>query len=122
MVVVVGVGTVPGIGQPEILPHHDAVAVAGFVEGVVADLPHPVADHVEVHVAVVAHGGVVLAGAVAQHGFAEAPVAAAGNEAAAVDPHAQRAAFLAVGELADAGLEGLVSERLSAVSNCRSTV
>ena len=59
--VVVRVGTVPRVGQPEVLPHDDAVAVAGFVEFVVAGLPDPVADHGEVHVAVVADGGVVLA-------------------------------------------------------------
>ena len=105
--VVVGIGAVPRIRQPEILPHHHPMAVAGIVELILADLADPVADHVEVHLGVVAHGGVVLPRAVAQHGFAEAPVAALGNEAAAVDPHAQRAAFLAVGELAHAGLEPL---------------
>src|ERR1035438_7996117 len=103
--IVVGVGAIPGIGEPEILPDDDAVAVAGFVELVLADLAHPVADHVEIHFRVIAHGGVVFAGAVAQHAFAEAPTAALGNEAAAVDPHFERAALFAVGELADARLE-----------------
>src|ERR1039458_5753581 len=105
--IVVGIGAIPGIGQPEILPHDDAVAVAGFVELVLADLAHPVADHVEIHFRVIAHGGVVFAGAVAQHALAEAPTAALGNESAAVDPHFQRAAFLAVGELPHARLERL---------------
>src|ERR1039457_1859141 len=103
--IVVGIGAIPGIGQPEILPDDDAVAVAGFVELVLADLAHPVADHVEIHFRVIAHGGVVFAGAVAQHAFAEAPTAALGNEAAAVDPHFERAAFFAVSELTDARLE-----------------
>ena len=107
MPVVVGVGTVPRIRQPEILPHHHAIPVAGFVEFVVADLPHPVADHVEVHLRVVAHRGIVFARAIAQHRFAEAPIAALGNEAPAVDPHAQRAVVLAVGELPHARLKML---------------
>src|SRR5580658_10696733 len=80
--------------------------VASVVESVLADLAHPVADHGEVHVAVVAHGGVVFARAVTQHGFAEAPVAAARDEAPPVDPNLQRAAVFAVGELTHSGLEG----------------
>ncbi len=116
-VVVVGVGAVDGVGQPEILPHHDAVAVAGVVEGVVAGLSHPVADHGEVHVAVVADGDVVFARAVAQHGFGEAPVAAARDEAAAVDEDLQRAAVFGVGELADAGVEAFrIGHRSPAVA------
>src|ERR1019366_4296052 len=103
--IIVGIGAIPGIGQPEILPDDDAVAVAGFVELVLADLAHPVADHVEIHFRVIAHGGVIFAGAVAQHAFAEAPTAALGNEAAAVDPHFESAAFLAVSELPHARLE-----------------
>src|ERR1019366_2442407 len=102
---VVGVGAIPGIGQPEILPHDDPVAIAGFVELLLADLAHPVADHVEVHFGVIAHGGVVFAGAVAQHALAEAPTATLGNETAAVDPHVQLAARFAVGELPHARLE-----------------
>jgi len=77
-VVVVGIGAIQRVGEPEILPHDDAKLVAGLEELVVADLPDPVADHGEVHVAVVAHGGVVLAGTVAQHGLAKAPVPATG--------------------------------------------
>src|SRR6185312_5172103 len=60
-------GTVPGIGQPEILPDDDAVTVAGFVEGVVADLADPIANHREVHFAVITHRGVIFARAITKH-------------------------------------------------------
>jgi len=74
-IVVIRVRTVPGIRKPEILPYDDAVPVAGFIKSGVPDLPHPVADHIEVHFAVVAQGSVIFARAVAQHRFAESPVA-----------------------------------------------
>ncbi len=83
------------------------MAVAGFIEFVVAGMAYPVADHVEVHVTVVAHRGIVFAAPVAQHRFGEPPIAALRNKAPAVDPHTQRTAIFAVGELADSGLERL---------------
>ena len=43
-------GAVPGVRKPEVLPDDDAVAVAGLVEGIIADLADPVAHHDEVHV------------------------------------------------------------------------
>ena len=104
--VVIGDWAVPWVGEPEVLPDHDAVAVACFVKCVVADLADPVADHGEVHLAVVAHRGVVLASAIAQHRFAEAPVAAARDEAAAIDPDAKRFVVFVISELPHAGFEG----------------
>ena len=71
--VVFGNRTVPRIGQPEVLPHDDAMAIAGLIKGIVADLADPVADHGEVHLAVVTDGGVVLAGAVAQLRLRQTP-------------------------------------------------
>ena len=87
--VVVGIGAVPRIGEPEVLPDDDAVAICGVVEELVVGLADPVTNHVEVLVSVEAHGDVVLAGTVAQHGLREAPVATARNESPAVDPDAQ---------------------------------
>ena len=104
-IVIVGVGAVGRICQPEVLPHHDAVLVARVVESLVAGETHPVPNHGEVLVALVAHGNVVLAGAVAQHGFRKAPVSAAGDKTPAIDPHFKRISLFAVRELAHAGLE-----------------
>ena len=68
-VLVGGVGAIPRIGEPEVLPDEEAVAVGGLVEFAVPGLADPVAHHGEVHVAVVTHGGFVLAGTVAQIGL-----------------------------------------------------
>ena len=65
------------------------MAVAGGVERFVADLSHPVADHGEVHVAVIAHGNVIFARTVEQVVLVEAPVAAERYETATVDVDAQ---------------------------------
>src|ERR1035437_2889697 len=109
--VVCGNRAIPRVRQPEVLPDDDAVPVAGFVEGVVSDLPDPIADHGEVHLAVVAHCGVILARSIAQHRLGEAPVPAARDETPAVNPHLQRTVFLAVGKLADTHFECLAVER-----------
>ena len=50
---VYGIGTVPGIGQPEILPDHDPVPVAGLVKFIVPDLSYPVSDHGKIHVGMI---------------------------------------------------------------------
>ena len=57
---VVGVGSVGGIGEPEVLPEQDAEGVADVVELVVTCLPHPVADHGAIHVFVVGDGSLVV--------------------------------------------------------------
>src|ERR1700679_1539069 len=106
--VVIGDGTVPGISEPEVLPDHNAMPIAGLVKSLVADLSNPVADHGEVHLAVIAHACVVLTSAIAQHRFREAPVAPATDEAASIDGHRQLATFFAVGHLANAGFESLL--------------
>ena len=64
--VIIGVGAVSRVGQPEVLPHHNAVAVARLIKFLVAGLAYPVAYHVTVHVAVVTHGHVVLAATVVE--------------------------------------------------------
>ena len=79
------IGAVVGICQPEVLPYHDAMTVAGLVEFLVAYLSHPVAHHVQVHVAVVAQGDVVVAGRIVEVYLTEPPVAAVGDEAPTVD-------------------------------------
>jgi hypothetical protein len=102
-IVVIGVWAVPRIREPEVLPYNYAVAIGSFVEGVVAGLSHPVTNHVEVLVAVIAHGGFVFARAIAEHRFGKSPVAAAGNESASVDPYLEQAAVFGISELTDTG-------------------
>ena len=104
-VLVERVGTVSRVGEPEVLPHHYAVSVTGFVELLVACLSHPVAYHVEVHVAVVSHRNVIFASAVAQVVLAESPVAAQRYEPSAVDVYLQLRVHVLVVHLAYARLE-----------------
>ena len=75
--VVVWFRAVPRIGQPEVLPHHDSMTIAGFVKRLIADLTDPVANHREIHLAVIAHGDIVFTCTIAKHRLAESPVAAA---------------------------------------------
>ena len=91
------------------------MSVAGFVEFVVADLPHPIADHVEVHLAVIAQSGIIFARTVAQHRFAESPIASASDKTPAVDEDSQRAVICAVGHLADSRFHRLGVRCLSAL-------
>ena len=102
---VVRVGTVAGVGEPEILPHGHSVAVAGVVELLVADLSHPVAYHAEIHASVVIEGDVVLLSRKHQVVLGEAPVSALGHEPAAVDEQLQGAVAAVPGHLPYAGLE-----------------
>ncbi|OAV63436.1 hypothetical protein Barb6_03746 [Bacteroidales bacterium Barb6] len=83
-VVVIRYRPVVGVGKPEVLPNHYAVAVAGFVKLFIAYLPHPVAYHGEVHICVIGNGYVVFAPAIVEVGLAEAPVSPATDEAATV--------------------------------------
>ena len=113
--------SVPGVGQPEILPDHYAVTVAGVVEGLVVRHANPVADHGEIHVGMVANGNIVLAVPILQKVLRISPVAAKSNESPAVHVHAQPLVLVAALEgtsahglvrlkiavhLADAGEEG----------------
>src|ERR1700760_1332003 len=53
--VVVWYRAVRWIREPEVLPDHHPVPIASLVECFVPDLAHPVPDHGEVHLAVIAH-------------------------------------------------------------------
>ncbi len=88
--------------EPEVIPDHHAVAVAGVVEGLVGGHADPVADHVEVHLPVEAQARVVVPAAAAQHELRHAPVAALGEDAHAVDVEVQELLGGVVGDLAHA--------------------
>ena len=66
---IVGFRAVNGICKPEILPHHNTVSVAGLIEFLVSDLPHPVADNIEVLSRFQSDSHVVLPGPITQQGF-----------------------------------------------------
>ena len=59
--------------EPEIVPYHDAVAVARLVELLVGGRTDPVADHVVVHLAVQPDLQVVLPAAAAEHATRACP-------------------------------------------------
>ena len=102
---VIRIRAVGRIGQPEILPDHDAVTVAGLIEFLIAGLPDPVAYHVEIEEFMIPHDYIIIARSKAQIQFAEAPVAAESGHSPAVDPGSQPAAFHRISHLAKAGLE-----------------
>ena len=102
--VVIRVGAVPGVGEPEVLPEQQTMAVAGFIEFAVAGLSYPVAYHIEVHLLVIPHRTVVLSASVAEVGLGETPVAAQRNHTAVVDKELQTGAHLLVGHLSYANL------------------
>ena len=101
--VIVGIRAVRRIGKPEILPDYNSVLVARIVELLVAGLPDPVADHVQIHFLVKTDRSVIFIGAVAEIVFAESPVATFREEAAAVDEQLEVAHQIFVGEFSDAG-------------------
>ena len=82
---VVGIRSVGRVGKPEVLPHHDAILVASVIKLLVAGHSHPVANHIEVHVAVQAHGNVVFPLAIVEVRLRESPVSAERHDASPVD-------------------------------------
>src|SRR5215831_7087697 len=97
-IIIVRIGPVPGIREPEILPDHYSEAIGSVVECLVAHLADPVANHVEVLVLMEAQRSVVLARAIPQHRLGKSPVSPPRDEAASVDPYLQHSAVFGVGE------------------------
>ena len=77
--------------EPEIVPYHDAVLVAGFVELLVGGGAQPVADHVEIHLFVQSYLGEVFLAAAAEHVLRKSPVRTFDEDAAVVDPEVEHA-------------------------------
>ena len=104
--VVVGIRSIDGVGEPEILPNHDAVAVASLVKFAVARLSDPISDAIQVHFAMVAHRRVVFATAIAKVVLRKAPVAAEWHESLSVHEDLQARINFGVGHFADTCLIG----------------
>ena len=102
---VIRIGTVGRIGQPEILPDHDAISVAGIIQFFVANHAYPVAKHGEVHVCMISHGSLVFAAPVIQVRLTEAPVTTTANETATVDVEVQHVVLLVERHLTNTDFE-----------------
>ena len=102
---VVRIRSVGRIGQPEILPDHYAVAVAGIVESLVRSLSDPVADHIEILQPVIADSDVVLFRAVVQVLLGEAPVSAHRVHPHSIDVQVKRTVAVFAPDFADSCLE-----------------
>ena len=100
--VVVGVGSVGRVGEPEIVPDEYAVFVAGVEELFLADLADPVADHRHVHLLMQMNGGVVVLGFITEQGVVHAPVSAVELDVLTVAGDLQDLVGGVVGKLADA--------------------
>ena len=101
---VIRVRAVPRIGKPEVLPDHQAVTVAGFVKLLVADLAHPVAYHIAMHVLMVCYRNVVFALPVSQIALGEAPVASKRVNPDTIDHNLRPAVKFVVSHFADSCL------------------
>ena len=86
---IIGVGTVCRVGQPKVLPHHDTVAVTCLKEFLVTGHAHPVADHVVVHLLVMAHGSIKLPTAVIQVVLAKCPITSQRHQSPVIDVNLQ---------------------------------
>ena len=72
--VIIRIRSISRISQPEVLPDHDAMTVAGLIETLVTNLSHPVANHRTVHILMITHGDIILTRAVQQIMLIESPV------------------------------------------------
>ncbi len=102
---IIGVGTIGRVCQPEVLPHHDAVAVTSLIEFLVAGHTHPVANHIIIHLLVVAHSSIKFTAAVVQIVLAEGPVATQRNQSSVVDEDSEFCIFIYRFNLTDSSLE-----------------
>ena len=103
--VVVRVGAVGRISQPEVLENHHTIAVASLVELAVANLSHPVADAVQMHVAMIAHGCVIFAATIAEVVLRESPVAAHWHEAHTIDKNLQMSGGVSIGDFSNSSFK-----------------
>ena len=98
---IVRIRTVSRIRQPEVLPNHDTVAVAGFIQFFITNHTHPVTHDREVHIGMVSHRDIIFTCTVIQVRLTESPVTAPANKTTAVDKETQNLIILIEGHLAD---------------------
>ena len=80
------------------------MTVAGFVKLLVADLAHPVAYHIAMHVLMVSYRNVVFARPVSEIALGEAPVAAERVNPDAIDHNLRPAVKFGVSHFTDSCL------------------
>ena len=98
---IVRIRTVSRIRQPEVLPNHDTVAVAGFIQFFITNHTHPVTHDCKVHIGMVSHRYIIFTCTVIQVRLTESPVTAPANKTTAIDKETQNLIILIEGHLAD---------------------
>ena len=93
------------VRQPKVLPDHDTVTVACFIQFLVTDHTDPVTHDRKIHIGMISDSNVVFAGTIVQVGFTESPVSSATDKTTAVDEHAQDMIIFIECHLADTDLE-----------------
>ncbi len=73
---IIGIRPVHRVGQPEIIPYHNSVLVAGLIKRRMVCHPHPVADHIQICFPVQADLIVVILRAVKLQAVIHTPVSA----------------------------------------------
>ena len=102
---VIRIRSVSRVCQPEVLPDHNTMAVAGFIQLLVADHTDPVTHHREVHIRMISHRNVIFTATVVQVRFAESPVTATTDKAASIDKEGQDMIVFVERHLADTDFE-----------------
>ena len=88
--------------EPKLIPDHDAILIAGVVEGLVRSHSHPVANNIEIHLLVKAEPSVVVSAVAAEDELGHAPTSPLKKERHSVDSEMENTILLGVGVLLDA--------------------
>ena len=116
---VIRIGTVSRIGQPKVLPNHDSVPVASFIEFFVANHTYPVAHHRKVHVSMIGNRCLVFASAVVEIRFPKSPVTASSDKTTTVDIKIQYLIVFIESHLANADLKVTLVRYLPVNHECK---
>ena len=85
---IVRIGTIHRIGKPKILPDHNPMSVARFVELLVTNLSYPVSYHGKVHVCMISHRNIIFSFPIIEVRFSESPITSEAYKTPTVDKQA----------------------------------
>ena len=102
--VVIRIRSVPWVSQPEVLPDHDTILIACLIQFLITNLTYPVANHIVVHLLMVANGSIVFTSTVVEVGLRESPVTTQWVQSLAIDVDLGLGIQVGIAHLADTRL------------------